>query len=70
MKRLLIYAFSAIVLFSCGGETNNTDYFNPNSDWARLKLQGKVKAIKEIKFLRFRQRIIFETCISHNNKTI
>lgn len=51
MKRIFTSILVTIFLFSCGENTSSTDYYNPNSDWARLKLQGKVKAIKEIKFL-------------------
>lgn len=51
MKRLLILSVSLLTLFSCGEITSFSESDNPNSDWRRLKLQGKVKAIKEIKFI-------------------
>lgn len=51
MKRIFVYTLIATLFFSCGGNSGSSDYYNPNSDWVRLKLQGKVKAIKEIKFI-------------------
>lgn len=51
MKRLLIVSISLLTFISCGEMSSFGDSDNQNNDWKRLKLQGKVKAIKEIKFI-------------------
>lgn len=51
MKRFLICSISLIFLFSCGNNSTPSFSDNSDSDWRKLKLQGNVKAIKEIKFL-------------------
>lgn len=50
MKRLFILSIGLLFFASCG-EMSLTKNDYENSDWKRLKLKGKVKAIKEIKFL-------------------
>jgi hypothetical protein len=51
MKQLIAFITCALLIFSCGETTTIDAPDNPDSDWRKLRLQGKVKAIKEIKFL-------------------
>lgn len=51
MKRLLILSIGLLIFISCGEIASLTESTNTNNDWKKLKLQGKVKAIKEIKFI-------------------
>ncbi|MDF1673197.1 MAG: hypothetical protein P1U41_06805 [Vicingaceae bacterium] len=51
MKRLLIISVSLLTIISCGEINSFSESDYSNTDWRRLKLKGKVKAIKEIKFI-------------------
>ncbi len=50
MKRAIFICFSVLIFFSCS-EKSITLSEHEDNDWNRLQLKGKVKAIKEIKFL-------------------